>query len=90
MLLELNNGITINFGHGYFYGGGTDQSPFSFVLPKANTKFTMGCINADVGGSGWPYLNGISCQSCTITNIGGRYCLGVVTKTPYSWIAIGY
>ena len=88
--MGVNNEITINFGQGTFTTGTTNETNFKITLPRANTKYTIGCINADVGGSGWQYLNGISCQSCTITTLGGRYALGKVVSTKYSWLTIGY
>lgn len=89
-LWVISNSITLNWGKGRFTTGTTSSTDFQITLPCAVKSTNVGIANADVGNSGWQYLNGIGCTTTNTTQLTGRYCLGNVVSTPYSWIAIGY
>lgn len=88
--MVINNKVIIQWGRGTFTSGGTSETHYTITLPTAVKTIVTPTINADVGSSGWTYLNGISCYTYSKTTFGGRYCLGRVAGTWYTWIAIGY
>ena len=103
--IKFNNNVCLQWGQGKFYNSnGTSQTIYKITLPKANTRFTTACINADVGTSGFQYINGISIYSftlststglvgCRLTEIQGRYACGNIQQESgmyFAWISIGY
>ena len=89
-LVDFNNKVCIQWGRGAFTTGGTNETAYNITLPTSVTSRVTAVINADVGSSGWTYLNGICVTSNTTSRFSGRYCLGKVTNTQYTWICIGY
>ena len=89
LLLGFNNGVTLQWGNGRFPKTSTNNIAYNITLPISTKSINIATINADVGVSGWGYMNAVCSYRYTASTFGGRHTLGNGTNIWYSWICVG-